>query len=104
MVGATSSGRVATLRERVHEAKRWRDALWVSILDDLERRNPAAASTVRETLAQRPRLLYCGHSTASAAWAWSALDAQAREDWIWICETIQQHWIRGVVGNRQVFI
>jgi hypothetical protein len=86
--------------ERVHKALWCRDELWDAVIEDLNERDPVAAQKVQETLARRPQLLYSGRSTSYAAWAWSALDAQARADWIWACETTHELWIRGIVGNR----
>lgn len=94
---------VPGIRERLRTALEWRDALWDSIFDGLQRRNPAAAHTALEMLARQPRFLYAGRSTSAAALVWSALDAEAREDWIWACEFNQRIWVRGVVGNRWAF-
>ena len=94
-----------TTHDRLREALNSRDALWKAILLGLEQRDPQAADAVRRAFAEKPRFLhaYAGSSTSQAAWAWGFLDAQAREEWIWACETVQQLWIRGVVGNRRAF-
>ena len=82
----------------LHQALRWRDALWVALLADLEQRDPLAANKVREALAARPVLVYLGRSTRYAMWAWQALDASARAEWIWICQYVHEIWIRGELG------
>lgn len=87
---------ILPMYQALRQAKLWRDVLWASILDDLRQRNPPAANAVREALAQRPALAYCGHSTISASWTWRYLDAQARRDWIWVCQFVQHTWIRGM--------
>lgn len=92
-----------TTRERLREALQYRDELWDAVIEDLAERDPRAARTVQEILAQWPELLFSGRSTSYAAWAWSALDTQARSDWIWACETIQEVWIRGSGGDGMEF-
>lgn len=90
---------VSTTRRTLQEAYRWRDVLWDSILEDLNRRDPAAARDVRDALSQQPLLMYQSRSTRYAAWAWSYLDTQARQEWIWVCEFVQHMWIRGLLDQ-----
>ncbi|MGO8950236.1 MAG: hypothetical protein ACLQUY_21770 [Ktedonobacterales bacterium] len=90
---------VPTTRQTLQEAHRWRDVLWESIVEDLERRDPPAADAVRETVAHLPVLMYRSRSTWYAARTWRYLDAQARQEWIWVCEFIHEMWIRRSLGN-----
>ncbi len=87
---------VSATRQTLLEAYRWRDVLWESIVDDLEQRDPPAAGAVRGAMAQQPVLMYHSRSTWYAARSWGYLDAQARQEWIWVCEYIQKTWIRGL--------
>jgi hypothetical protein len=85
-------------RHTLHQALRWRDLLWASILDDLEWRDPARAHAVYDVLAERPTVAIVGQSTASARIAWPYLDLQAREDWVWVAQFVQHAWVRGALG------
>ena len=84
----------------LEQALRWRVALWDALLEDLEQRDPLARNKVREALAAKPALMYRGRSTRHAMWAWQALDATAREEWMWVCRFIQEIWIRGELGVK----
>jgi hypothetical protein len=88
---------VPVARVMLQQAHRWRDVLWTAILKELEQRDPPAAHAVHTTLSQHPTLMFNGRSTWYAAWAWRDLDEQARQDWIWVCEFIQQIWARGAL-------
>lgn len=82
----------------LHQALRWRDILWASILDDFKQRNSAGAQAVYSVLAEQPTRAIVGHSTASAKVAWPHLDLRAREDWLWVAQFVQHAWIRGAQG------
>lgn len=84
----------------LEQALLWRDALWDALLEDLEHRDPLARTNAREALAARPALINPGHSTRYAMWAWQALDATARDEWTWICQYVQEIWIRGEMQEK----
>lgn len=77
------------------QSQRWRDVLWESVLDEYAERNPEGAALARVAGAGATRSLY-GESTGAAARAWSHLDFQAREDWIWVCRFVNRTWIHGM--------
>ena len=85
-------------RYNLHQALRWRDLLWTSILDDLEWRDPARAQAVYDVLAEQPTVAIVGHSTTGARVAWPYLDTQARDDWLWVAQFVQRVWFRGMLG------
>jgi hypothetical protein len=86
----------------LHQALRWRDILWSSILDDFEQRDSAGAQAVYSVLAEQPTRVIVGASTSSARVAWPYLDLQAREDWLWVAQFVQRAWVRGALaGMRQ---
>jgi hypothetical protein len=71
--------------------------MWEAVLEELQMRNPAAAYEARASAqAMRVRPLV-GVSTRAAALAWRHLDYQARSDWLWICRTMREIWIRGAM-------
>ena len=87
--------RAETIREAVRQAHQWRDVLWRTVMEELEQRNPVAAHAARQaTQTQQPYQLV-GSATQRALLAWPYLDAQARGDWIWVCEYVQHEWLRG---------
>jgi hypothetical protein len=82
------------------EARRWRDQLWVTILEDLESRDPRAVASARAAMnADNVRAMH-GASTHAAALAWPHLDNQARMEWVWVCEFVQRTWIRGMAPEE----
>ncbi len=86
---------VSQLQRRLQKMHALRDEFWDLIVQDLARRNPLAAERVRAIIAEWPIPLQRGRATTFARRAWSALDLQAREDWLWVCEFMQQMWFRG---------
>lgn len=88
------------IRQAMFEAGRARDAMWEVVLLELQSRDPAAARDARA--AARPMRVrpLVGSSTHAAALAWPYLDYQARSDWLWICQTMHQIWIRGVMSRE----
>lgn len=83
------------VRYAIHQAQRWRDLLWESILEDLEERSPASGAAARAAIRAYAIRRIIGDSTQRAIQAWPYLDAQARADWIWVCHFVHHTWIRG---------
>ena len=89
--------RAESIRQATREACKARDMMWEVVLQELQSRDPAAAREARVAArAIRVRPLV-GSSTRAAALAWRYLDYQARSDWLWICQTMHQVWIRGTM-------
>ncbi len=86
------------IRHSTRQAHRWRDRLWQAITEDLEQRNPAAARAAHRAIETQQVHLLVGHATQSAVLAWPYLDVQARRDWIWVCQYVQQTWLRGYLA------
>ena len=82
------------------EARYWRDQLWVTILEDLESRNPPAVAAARAAMHTATVRAIRGAPTHAAALAWPHLDHQARMEWVWVCEFVQQTWMRGIASER----
>ncbi len=86
-----------SIRQAMYEARKARDVMWDVVLKELEFRNaPAAREAREEAQCMRVRPMV-GFSTRAAALAWRHLDYRARRDWLWICQGIQQIWVRGVM-------
>ena len=76
------------------QACRWRDLLWESVVDELAERDPAAADAARAAMGQQVTRALYGSSTRDAVRAWPYLDAQARLDWVWVCQYVHTLWVR----------
>ena len=83
------------LRSARQQSQRWRDLLWESLLEELEERDPGAAAAARAAISRPARPLF-GASTQDAALAWPYLDAEARLDWIWVCQFVNGIWIEAI--------
>ncbi|MEO7001008.1 MAG: hypothetical protein ABI068_04300 [Ktedonobacterales bacterium] len=83
------------MRMAVWEARKWRDTLWTNILDALRERNPDAAAHAWAAIHSEQVVMLHGASIRAAALAWPHLDHQARADWLWACQLVQQTWISG---------
>ncbi|HEU0028357.1 MAG TPA: hypothetical protein VFQ25_14685 [Ktedonobacterales bacterium] len=89
--------RTESIRQAMYEACKARDVMWEVVLKELEFRNAPAAREARAAgRGMRVRPLV-GFSTRAAALAWSHLDYRARADWIWICQSAHEIWVRGVM-------
>jgi hypothetical protein len=92
--------RAERIRQATFEARKACDMMWEVVLEELQVRNPAAAYEARAAAsAMRVRPLF-GFSTYAAARAWPYLDYQARSDWLWICRTMREIWIRGAMEHE----
>jgi len=86
--------RVEELRQARRQACRWRDLLWESVVDELAERDPAAADAARTAIGQEVARALYGSSTRDAVRAWPYLDAQARLEWVWVCQLVHTIWAR----------
>lgn len=83
------------VRYSLRQARRWRDLLWASILEDMDRRIPEASRAARAAIHTDSIRQVTGDSTRQATTAWPHMDAQARADWVWVCKFVHRTWIRG---------
>jgi hypothetical protein len=89
--------RAESIRQAMYEAGKARDMMWKVVLQELQSRDPTAAREARVAARSMPVRPIVGSSTRAAALAWRHLDYQARSDWLWICQTMHQIWVRGVM-------
>jgi hypothetical protein len=92
--------RIDLIYRALAEARCWRDQLWVTILEDLESRDPRAVAAARAAMNTENVRAIHGASTHAAAKAWPHLDNQARMEWVWVCEFVQRTWIRGMAPEE----
>ena len=89
--------RAESIRQAMYEACKARDMMWEVVLRELQKRDPSAAHAARLVARSMPVRPMVGFSTRAAALAWRHLDYQARSDWLWICQTMHQIWVQGVM-------
>ncbi len=87
-----------TIRHSLRQAQSWRDVLWESVLEALERRNPTAARAIHEATQAQKVHRVMGNATREAVLAWPFLDVQSRQEWIWACQYIQELWLRDALA------
>ena len=92
--------RAEGIRQAMFEVNRSRDMMWEVVLEELHARDPAAAHNAHAAARGRRVRPLVGSSTHAAALAWPYLDYQARSDWLWICQTMHQIWIRSVMRRE----
>jgi len=97
LAAAGAAARTETIHDAMRNAQRWRDVMWQAVLEGLGERAPDAPQQARTTIqahaGEQVRRIR-GSATQEARWAWPHLDAQARDEWIWVCEYIHQTWMR----------
>lgn len=89
--------RAEGIRQATIEARKACDMMWEAVLEELETRDPTAAHEAREVASAMHVRPLTGFSTRAAALSWGRLDYQARSDWLWICKTMREIWIRGAM-------
>jgi hypothetical protein len=89
--------RTESIRQAMYEVSKARDVMWEVVLKELEFRNAPAAREARAVSRGMRVRPIVGFSTRAAALAWSHLDYRARADWIWICQSAHEIWVRGVM-------
>jgi hypothetical protein len=85
--------RVEELRLARRQACQWRDLLWESVVDELAERDLAAASAARTAI---------GQEVARALYGSSTRDAQARLDWVWVCQYVHTLWARDLATEMEL--
>ncbi len=86
-----------SIRQAMYEVRKARDLMWEAVLEELQSRDPTSARAARLAARSMPVRPLVGSSTRAAALAWPHLDYQARSDWLWICRTMREIWIRGAM-------
>jgi predicted TPR repeat methyltransferase len=82
-----------TIRKALHRVGRWRDLLWESVLDEFAERDATAVEAARAVIRAQPTRAIFGASTRDAVEAWPHLDAQARQDWVCVCQLVHNTWM-----------
>lgn len=91
-----------SIRQAMFESGRARDLMWEAVLQELQSRDPTAARNARAAVDPMRVRPLVGSSTQAAALAWPYLDYQARADWLWICQTMHQIWIRDMARRENI--
>jgi hypothetical protein len=84
------------IRRTHQQISRWRDLLWQSVLDEFAERDAIAAEAAWAAIRAQPARALFGASTRDAVAAWPHLDSQARRDWVWVCQLVQNTWMEDI--------